>query len=77
MIAPIVLPLTLISGIYGMNFDIMPELRSPYGYYFALGLMAAVGGGMIGYFKKEKLDMSYLYFDPMSRSTELIRQKVA
>ena len=52
VIATIVLPLTLISGIYGMNFDIMPELRSPYGYYFALGLMAAVGGGMIGYFKK-------------------------
>lgn len=44
VIATIVLPLTLISGIYGMNFDIMPELRSPYGYYFALGLMAAVGG---------------------------------
>jgi magnesium transporter len=52
VIATIVLPLTLISGIYGMNFDIMPELRSPYGYYFALGLMAAVGGGMIGYFKR-------------------------
>jgi magnesium transporter len=51
VIATIVLPLTLISGIYGMNFDIMPELRSPYGYYYALGLMAAVGGGMIGYFK--------------------------
>ena len=28
VIATIVLPLTLISGIYGMNFDIMPELRS-------------------------------------------------
>ena len=51
VIATIVLPLTLISGIYGMNFDIMPELRSPYGYYYALGLMAGVGGGMIGYFK--------------------------
>jgi magnesium transporter len=51
VIATIVLPLTLISGIYGMNFDIMPELHSPYGYYYALGLMAAVGGGMIGYFK--------------------------
>jgi magnesium transporter len=31
----------------------MPELRSPYGYYFALSLMAAVGGGMIGYFKRK------------------------
>jgi magnesium transporter len=54
VIATIVLPLTLISGIYGMNFDIMPELRSPYGYYYALGLMATVGGGMIGYFKWKK-----------------------
>ena len=54
VIATIVLPLTLISGIYGMNFDVMPELRSPYGYYFALSLMAAVGGGMIGYFKRKR-----------------------
>ena len=54
VIATIVLPLTLISGIYGMNFDVMPELRSPYGYYFALALMAAVGGGMIGYFKRKR-----------------------
>lgn len=54
VIATIVLPLTLISGIYGMNFEIMPELRSQYGYYYALGLMAAVGGGMIGYFKWKK-----------------------
>jgi magnesium transporter len=36
-----------------MNFDIMPELRSPYEYYYALGLMAAVGG-MIGYFRRKK-----------------------
>src|SRR5215216_4799112 len=54
VIATIVLPLTLISGIYGMNFDIMPELRSPYGYYYSLGLMAAVGGGMIGYFRRKR-----------------------
>jgi magnesium transporter len=54
VIATIVLPLTLISGIYGMNFDVMPELRSPYGYYFALSLMAVVGGGMIGYFKRKR-----------------------
>jgi magnesium transporter len=54
VIATIVLPLTLIAGIYGMNFDIMPELRSPFGYYYALGLMAAVGSGMIIYFKWKK-----------------------
>jgi magnesium transporter len=51
VIATIVLPLTLIAGIYGMNFDVMPELQWQYGYYFALGLMAAVGICLISYFK--------------------------
>jgi magnesium transporter len=32
---------TLIAGVYGMNFDFMPELNWPWGYPFALGLMAA------------------------------------
>jgi magnesium transporter len=51
VIATIVLPLTLIAGIYGMNFDVMPELQWSYGYYYALGLMAAVGVCLISYFK--------------------------
>ena len=54
VIATIVLPLTLIAGIYGMNFDVMPELQWPYGYYYALGLMAAVGICLISYFKIKK-----------------------
>jgi magnesium transporter len=54
IIATIILPVTLIAGIYGMNFEIMPELHSRFGYYYALGLMAAVGGGMIAYFKWKK-----------------------
>jgi magnesium transporter len=54
VIATIVLPLTLITGIYGMNFKVMPELTSEYGYYYALGLIAAIGGGMILYFKRKK-----------------------
>ena len=54
VIATIILPLTLIAGIYGMNFDVMPELHSPIGYYYALSLMAAIAGGMILYFKKKK-----------------------
>ena len=54
VIATIVLPLTLITGIYGMNFKFMPELTSEYGYYYALGLIAALGGGMILYFKRKR-----------------------
>jgi len=54
VIATIVLPLTLITGIYGMNFKVMPELTSEYGYYYALGLIVALGGGMILYFKRKR-----------------------
>jgi magnesium transporter len=54
VIVTIILPLTLIAGIYGMNFDVMPELHSAFGYYYALVIMAAVAGGMIIYFRKKK-----------------------
>jgi magnesium transporter len=46
----IMLPLTLIAGIYGMNFENMPELHSRYGYYLALALMLIIGGGLLIYF---------------------------
>lgn len=36
------LPITFIAGVYGMNFDNMPELHTKYGYFFTLGLMALV-----------------------------------
>ena len=36
------LPITFIAGIYGMNFDNMPELHHEYGYYFILGIMATI-----------------------------------
>ena len=53
VIATIILPLTLITGIYGMNFQFMPELKSPYGYFYALGLLGVVGGGTFMYFKRK------------------------
>jgi magnesium transporter len=46
----IMLPLSLIAGIYGMNFENMPELHSPYGYFGALGLMFVIGFGLFIYF---------------------------
>lgn len=36
------LPITFIAGVYGMNFDNMPELHHKNGYYFTLGLMAVI-----------------------------------
>jgi len=44
---------TAIAGIYGMNFEHMPELKWLYGYPFALGIMAAVSLGLYFYFKKK------------------------
>jgi len=48
------MPLTFIVGIYGMNFDNMPELNWHYGYFITLGVMALLLMGMIYYFKKKK-----------------------
>lgn len=48
------MPLTFIVGVYGMNFDFMPELKMRYGYYYVWGLMVAVTIGMIFYFKTKK-----------------------
>jgi len=42
MVATIFLPLTLVAGIYGMNFENMPELKWSWGYFAVLGFMATV-----------------------------------
>jgi len=52
--ASIFIPLTLISGIYGMNFKYMPELSWLYGYPFAISLMVAVAAIMLFYFRRKK-----------------------
>lgn len=53
VITAIFVPLTFIAGIYGMNFDNMPELHTPYGYFYTLGgmLIIAAGFGIVA-FKK-------------------------
>ncbi len=53
-VATIFIPLTFIVGVYGMNFDYMPELKWKYGYFVVWGIMGAVLFGMIVYFKRKK-----------------------
>jgi magnesium transporter len=48
----LLMPLTVITGIYGMNFEHMPELRQKWGYPGVLGTMAVVSGSMLLYFRK-------------------------
>ena len=52
-ISTIFIPLSFLAGLYGMNFQYMPELSWEYGYYFVLGLMFIVVAGMILYFKRK------------------------
>ena len=52
--ASLFIPLTFIAGIYGMNFDFIPELKWQYGYLFFWGLVLLLGGGLILYFKRKR-----------------------
>ncbi len=53
-VATIFIPLTFIAGIYGMNFEHMPELKWRYGYYTIWGVMIGVMIGMVIYFRRKK-----------------------
>lgn len=53
IIATIFIPLTFIAGIYGMNFEHMPELKYPWAYPAIWGVMIIVTMGMVFYFKRK------------------------
>ncbi|AZZ59531.1 magnesium transporter CorA family protein [Riemerella anatipestifer] len=48
------LPITFIAGLYGMNFEFMPELHHKYGYFATLGVMLSIIIATFIYFKKKK-----------------------
>jgi len=52
LMASIFIPLTFIAGIYGMNFENMPELQSRRGYFIVLTVMAAIGVALVVYFRR-------------------------
>jgi magnesium transporter len=54
VIATIFIPLTFIVGVYGMNFDNMPELHWEHGYWFVWGVMIAVGVLMLAFFRRKR-----------------------
>lgn len=53
IVSTIFIPLTFIAGIYGMNFEHMPELKTPYGYYVTWGVMLLITIGLLIYFKRK------------------------
>lgn len=55
VISALFMPLTLIAGWYGMNFQYMPELKSPYGYSAVIAVSCVIVIGEILYFKKKNI----------------------
>ncbi len=52
LVSTVFIPLTFIVGVYGMNFDLMPELRWPFGYVLVWAIMLALGGGILLWFRR-------------------------
>jgi len=52
-ITTVFMPLTVITGIYGMNFTNMPELNWKYSYFVVIGLMVTLGLSMFFIFRKK------------------------
>lgn len=54
VITIIFMPLTLLTGIYGMNFDNMPELHTKYGYFVLLGVMVCIVFFLLALFRRKR-----------------------
>lgn len=52
VVSSVFIPLTFVAGVYGMNFDFMPELHWHYGYLFFWGLISLIFGGLAVLFKR-------------------------
>ena len=53
LVASIFIPLTFMAGIYGMNFEYMPELRSQFGYFSVLVAMVVLAVSLVWYFRRQ------------------------
>jgi len=54
IMSSIFIPLTFVAGVYGMNFENMPELKSQWGYFIVLIVMAAIAAALVYLFRRKK-----------------------
>jgi magnesium transporter len=54
VLTAIFLPLNLITGFFGMNFEALPLIHSPLGFWIACGVMVLVGLGFVAYFRRKR-----------------------
>lgn len=53
LITSVFVPLSFLAGLYGMNFEYIPELQVKYGYFVLIGVMFLIGGSMLYFFKRK------------------------
>ncbi len=54
IVTAVFVPLSFLTGLYGMNFEVIPELKHPNGYFILLGAMIVITIGMFWWFRKKK-----------------------
>jgi magnesium transporter len=54
IVSTLALPVLLVSGLYGMNFESMPYVHEPWGFWFAFAAMTAIGAGMFAWFRSKR-----------------------
>lgn len=52
IVSTFLLPMTVISGVFGMNFAIIPTTQAPWGFWLAIGMMVASAVGLLWYFRR-------------------------
>lgn len=54
IVSTMLLPMTVISGVFGMNFDVIPTAHDPAGFWSAIGLMVLSAAGLVGWFRHKR-----------------------
>jgi len=54
VLTAVFLPLNLITGLFGMNFDAMPLIHTHLGFWVAMGLMGLVAVGLVWWFRRQR-----------------------
>ena len=54
VLTAVFLPMNLVTGIFGMNFDVLPLIHNRDGFWLATGVMALVAFGLVAWFRRKR-----------------------